>query len=617
MLALLRDNAVLFKTIFDRLPVGVSCIDLAGQFLRVNPQRCAMLGYGVEDLCALSCQSIVHPLDLAQMKRGFQALIQGQMDRFDLQRRDRCKDGTLIWVKSTIVLVHACADEKAFFLAIEEDITDQKQAEESLLESDARLRALFEQVKVGINHIDVSGQFLQVNPAFCKMLGYTEAELLQLRVQSVTHAEDWAENLACIRQLFAREIPYYAMDKRFIHRDGTIIWASLHVSAVCDQQGVPKFSVAIVEDISERKRLEDERKRAETALKLKAKRERLLNNISQRIRQSLELSDILAIATAEVRQLLNVDRVILAQFEVNGHSTVISESVVTPYLAMMGYTLDQEMTAVWTNGQTPQSPLTVARVVHDQPQTVDDKRQLQQFTIQTNLVVPIVVNQVPWGFLSAHCCATHRLWPEWEVDLLEELGGHLAIAIQQSLIYEKLQQANQELKRLVMVDGLTQIANRRCFDEQLAYEWARLAREQSPLGLIFCDIDYFKGFNDTYGHLVGDDCLQQVAEALAQSGWRASDLVARYGGEEFAIILPNTDELGTLQVAEQIRQVIFDLNIPHRSSQVGERLTVSLGAASIIPRLNHASESLVLAVDQALYKAKQSGRNRVCLAESF
>jgi diguanylate cyclase (GGDEF)-like protein len=173
-----------------------------------------------------------------------------------------------------------------------------------------------------------------------------------------------------------------------------------------------------------------------------------------------------------------------------------------------------------------------------------------------------------------------------------------------------LQFANQELKRLAHLDGLTQVANRRCFDERLEYEWHRLAREQQPLSLILCDVDYFKLYNDHYGHQAGDACLQKIAEAINRNIRRAADLVARYGGEEFVIILPNTSLRGAVYVTELIRTDIAALKIPHLASPLCDWVTASIGLASIIPSLDRSPRRLVDAADQALYEAKFKGRDR-------
>ena len=176
-----------------------------------------------------------------------------------------------------------------------------------------------------------------------------------------------------------------------------------------------------------------------------------------------------------------------------------------------------------------------------------------------------------------------------------------------------LEKANRELQRLSVLDDLTQVANRRRFDEALKEEWQRLSRDEAPLSLIFCDIDYFKLYNDTYGHQAGDDCLRTVADTISANCQRPGDFVARYGGEEFIVILPNTKIQGAVHLSEDIREEIERLNIPHERSLVSRFITLSLGVASVFPPAGITPESLVGAADKALYEAKNQGRNRTVL----
>ena len=172
-----------------------------------------------------------------------------------------------------------------------------------------------------------------------------------------------------------------------------------------------------------------------------------------------------------------------------------------------------------------------------------------------------------------------------------------------------LAQENQELQQLSMVDALTEVANRRSFNHHFDKEWRRSVREKTPLSLILCDIDYFKAYNDTYGHQAGDTCLKRVAQAIRFSVKRPADLVARYGGEEFVVVLPNTNKIGALYVAQEIREAIRALQIPHNGT-VSHQITLSFGVATTIPVLSSSNTELIATADQRLYQAKQE-RNSI------
>ncbi|MEW6495453.1 MAG: diguanylate cyclase, partial [Cyanobacteriota bacterium] len=215
-----------------------------------------------------------------------------------------------------------------------------------------------------------------------------------------------------------------------------------------------------------------------------------------------------------------------------------------------------------------------------------------------------------WGLLMAHH-SVPRQWQGWEIDFLKQLATSVAIAISQAELYRQLEEANQELQRLASIDGLTQLFNRRWFDQTLESEWLRLARERLPLSLILCDIDYFKAYNDTYGHQAGDTCLQKVASIIKATVKRPAELVARYGGEEFAVILPNTDNEGAVHVAEEIRTQVEALNLLHAGSNTTGCITISLGVATLVPKPSLSTANLIGLADQALYQAKEAGRNRV------
>lgn len=207
-------------------------------------------------------------------------------------------------------------------------------------------------------------------------------------------------------------------------------------------------------------------------------------------------------------------------------------------------------------------------------------------------------------------------WNEaWFQIVAVKLGDGVALTFRDISEYKAmqlaLQEANRDLHRQANIDSLTKVANRRRFNKYFSQEWRRCARERKPLALILCDVDYFKRYNDYYGHQKGDECLVKVARAIDRALKRPGDLVARYGGEEFAVILPNTNSEGAIQVAEAIRWEMQRLQIPHARSEISDYITVSLGVSTKIPSPYLLPEILIDGADRALYEAKDRGRNRI------
>ncbi|MDD1014306.1 response regulator [Pseudomonas rubra] len=193
------------------------------------------------------------------------------------------------------------------------------------------------------------------------------------------------------------------------------------------------------------------------------------------------------------------------------------------------------------------------------------------------------------------------------LTLLQRDEAYRALRVSQ----QQLLDTNLVLQRLMNSDGLTGLSNRRHFDENLELEWRRAMREQAQLSLLMVDVDYFKSFNDTFGHLAGDEALRKVAEAIRASCARPSDLPARYGGEEFALVLPNTSPGGARLIAEKLRQTVAAMNIAHTTPNPDSVLTVSIGLATLTPSIGSHCRQLISAADKGLYLAKNNGRNQV------
>ena len=218
---------------------------------------------------------------------------------------------------------------------------------------------------------------------------------------------------------------------------------------------------------------------------------------------------------------------------------------------------------------------------------------------QIDEVIARVENQLQIGRLKAELQAKNN-------RLEQELLARQAIE-------KELLEVNEQLREIAALDGLTQIPNRRTFDEFFTREWQRGQRDKQPLSLIICDLDYFKLYNDSFGHQSGDICLKKVARAILNTVMRPADLVARYGGEEFGIILPQTPGQNALQVAQTIRREVKKLAIPHQESKVSDYVSLSLGVSCAIPQPKYTKKQLLVTADKALYRAKKQGRDRAIL----
>ncbi len=270
----LADSEARFRALFEQAAVGMSYTNQAGDFLFANQKFCDLVGYSNAELLTMTYMDVTHPEDLDGDMAQTDRLIAGEIEQFSIEKRFVRQDGSLIWVALTLCMVRNGEGEGRSHLAISQDITPQRQVEAerqvaqiALAESEARFRKLFEQIPVGVSYTNPDGQYLMVNPKFCQILGYAEVELLTKTFMEVTHPEDLAADLMQDSQLLTGEIDQFAMEKRFICKDGSIVWTELLISAMTNRHGVPKYSLGVTQDITERKRLEADRAAIEAKLR--------------------------------------------------------------------------------------------------------------------------------------------------------------------------------------------------------------------------------------------------------------------------------------------------------------------------------------------------------------
>ncbi|MDZ8259675.1 diguanylate cyclase domain-containing protein [Nostoc sp. ChiQUE01b] len=538
----------------------------------------------------------------------------GETQQYVSEYRIKCKDGTYKWILDRGQISSRAANGFPLrMLGTHTDITERKRMEEALRESEQRYRSVITAMAEGIVLQQSDGRITTCNDSAEKILGLTADQMIgrtsiDPRWQAI-HEDGTSfpgETHPAVVTLRTGKPQFHVI--MGVHKpDGSLTWISINSQPLFESdESKPYAAVTSFTDITDRKQ-------AQIALQQQTEREHMVYAIAQHIRKSLDLDEILNTTVAEVRNFLQTDRVIIYRFNRDWSGVVVTESVAEGWQSILNMEITDSY-FVKIQGQSYQeSTLKVTPDIYTAGFAPCHVELLEQLQVRAKLVVPILQGDRLLGLLVAHHCSAPREWQPWESKLLQQLATQVAIAIGQSELYQQLQRANQQLENLVMVDELTQIANRRCFDNRLNSVWQYLLREQGFVSLLLCDIDYFKQYNDTYGHATGDDCLRFIAKAFKQSVKRSRDLVARYGGEEFVVILPDTDSDGAFCVAQEIHKALEQLNIPHAASAVKHHVTLSIGIATVIPTPNMVSLDLIEAADQALYQAKANGRNRSCI----
>jgi len=392
--------------------------------------------------CTEAWESLVHPDDRERLRSAVENALRtgtGYRERFRVEG----KDGATLWILGYGRVVRD-SEQRTKLIGVNLDMTDWVEA---LIASETRFTATFEQAAVGIAHVALDGTWLNVNRRCAEIVGYPKEELLGLKFSDITHPDDLEADWALVRELLEGERDTYSLEKRYFTKDGPVVWVNLTVSLVQKPDGSPDYFISVIEDITLRKRIEDER-------------DELIVRLEERVRQR-----------------------------------------------------------------------------------------------------------------------------------------------------------TAELERLSLTDPVTGIANRRSFDRCLEAEWDRAVRTRQPLSLILVDIDFFKNMNDSAGHSAADDALRAVASCLTQVAQRSADLAARYGGDEFVLILPDTSADGALRIANRVQDLIERLAVGNPGSSIDSAMTVSQGVATASPDSKGTWSSLLLEADRALYRAKQTGRARIAIAE--
>ncbi|XFA74144.1 PAS domain S-box protein [Thermosynechococcaceae cyanobacterium Okahandja] len=614
VLAELDEREAQYRSVFESVAEGLVIYDAhQEQVIEVNAALCAMHGYSRSEMLQLRPEQFVHP-DNYPMVADFLQTVR-QKEPWRGVSKHLCKDGRVIDVD--IFATPLLYKGKQHILCVVRDITQLNQIEaaraaavQDLQQREALLQHLIADLDVGVMLISADLRVQIVNAKGCALLGTEAADVLGQAIVEWS----WDALHADGSPMPPAQFPLMQaiQEKRRIQNQvmGILnrctqerVWLQVTADPQFTPEGTIEQVILTFSDISDRKRQED-------TLQQQAQQQRTLNQLIQDIRDSAELETVLQTAVQDVSRLLHSDRAVIVRYHPEqDHWVHLVEHLEHPDLkSVIGLVIPDRgnpIADILRQGQIAEPPAVV------DPQDQINRNIVEQFSGGW-LICPIKVNDQIWGAFSLQRLNNRHGWTHDEKELARTLAEQLAVAIEQSELYSHLQTMNAELSRLATIDGLTQIANRRYFDQYLEQQWQLAQREQTVIALILTDVDFFKDFNDYYGHQVGDDCLIAIAHTLTQAARRPTDLVARYGGEEFALILPNTNLPGSIRIAERIQHLVYHLHIPHAASGVGDRITLSLGVVALQPTVGQPATELIRLADEQLYQAKARGRNIYC-----
>jgi diguanylate cyclase (GGDEF)-like protein/PAS domain S-box-containing protein len=549
----LRESSALFRAVVERSGDILLLTNVEGKVLYVSPPVNEVLGYSSSDLIDRRALGLVHPDDLHLVEKAMSRIRQNPGVSRNVTARVRHKDGSWLWVEVTSRNLLSEPGVGAIVSNLR-DVSDRKKAQGALEESERKFKDLAEKAMVGV-YLVQDGIFEYVNSKCAEIHGYDRPDKMEgLPVKEFVFPDDM-EIVEKKKDAVEGNGEAQGQPFRIVRSDGQVRHVETYGRSTT-YRGKPA-TIGMIVDATDRRNAEHALLWKTTFLEALVHSSRdgilVLDNHMRRVAQNQRLVD-----------MWNMPPDVASSDDEEERVKFLMASIKNPddfYRKLMH--------------------------LYNQPDdTIRCEFELNDGTVVEAFSYPVLARDKAEQY--------GRIWMFRDITELRNYWDML--------------------ENLSTTDGLTGISNRRRLDEMLEREWLRGVRECSEISLLLIDIDYFKQYNDRYGHLAGDDCLIRVAAALKKSVRRGGDFVARYGGEEFVCILPKTGEKDAGRVAGRIMDEIASLNILHEDSMVADHLTVSIGVATMVPEKGQEHSDLIRAADQSLYAAKGEGRNRMAAA---
>ncbi|MEG5018341.1 MULTISPECIES: diguanylate cyclase domain-containing protein [unclassified Microcoleus] len=594
---------------------GISRLDIFGRYITVNQAYANIAGYQPEEMVGRSWQKTVHPEDCDRMMAAYQKML--AEGRVEVEARGIRKDGSIFYKHVVMLAAYDSQERLIGHHCFMKNITDRKQAEAALQQEFQRLAVVIAtQQEIAIRNPNLDAVMAVITDRTQKSLG---------------------ADGAVIEMLEGDELLYRAASGIASAYVGLRIKVATSLSGKCIATG----QIMLCDDSQTDTRVDQSacqrigiRSLVVVPLFYQDDRVGVLKVVSatpcaftESDIHTLQLMAGFLAGSLHLASEFDAKNILLSQLQ---ESEERYRSVIT--------SMTEGVVLQLADGQITTCNASAGRILGLSPEQLMGRRSIdldwrtvqedgspfpcQQHPAMITLRTGKPLSNVVMGIHKSDKTLT---WISINSQPLFQINQSQPYAVvttfaditERKRAEEMLRHRAEQERLIATTDGLTQVANRRCFDERLPSEWHRLMQGKQQLSLIMLDVDYFKRYNDCYGHQAGDICLVKVASSAAQAVKRSSDLFARYGGEEFAAILPNTDADGAIAVAESIREAIRVLGIPHEQSNVSTIVTVSMGIATVIPTAETSPDELVALADRALYDAKRQGRDRYTSANQM